>query len=257
MYDINLSYSLSQLMLFILILVRVTIMIWFFPLFPKEKFAQKAKLAFSICLSIVLVSVVKQETDLKLNINFILLLFKEIGAGITLGFMIFLLSGIIRSLGIFISHLIGLEIAKTIAPTIAKNEHASVLSLICFYLGIISLILLDGHHFIIYALATSFEIIPIGKFTLEPELFSLIFQEWLTFMRFIIVIAAPFILFFFTVTIELGFLGKMIPQLNIFLMEYPLRIAGGLLIMAWFLPAFVVGLQKFCFILQESLNELL
>ena len=251
------TWPLPLIHLFICVFIRITIFVWFLPLFPQTPAARYSKIGLSFFLSLLLTMIMHQDATLVAIIEqtpLLLLIVQEIGIGLALGFLLYLLEGTLRSAGAFVSQLMGLQMAQTFAP--GSSSASPLIALLYFYLGIMVLLTLDGHHYLLQVLAYSFEIVPPGSFIALPPLYHHIFQGWQSFYRFVVLLAAPFILLFFTVTIELGILGRMVPKMNIFMMEYPIRLGAGMVLLAWFLPAFFAGLRQLILRFHEVLAGL-
>jgi flagellar biosynthetic protein FliR len=97
-----------------------------------------------------------------------------------------------------------------------------------FYLCMILYLLMDGHHFLIRAMFKSFEVLPVtgvnlgeGAITqmvvLSGEIFYLGVQ-----------IAAPALAALFLTQVALGLLARVAPQMNVFMLSFPLNIAIGI-----------------------------
>ena len=248
---------LPRLLLFVTIFARVTVMLWFVPLFPRQAVTRYAKIALAFFLSFTLTMTLQSQItiDGQLDLSFALLLLQEIATGLVMGFVVFLMEQLLWAAGSFIAHLIGLEMAEMLAP--GTMTPTSPLALFCFLLGMMILLANDAHHLIFQAFALSFEAIPPGKFMLTPQLCELVWQEWHTIYRFLIILAAPLLLLVTVVTVEMGILGRMVPQMNILLMEYPLRLAGAFVIMAWFLPSYCAGVMLLWQMIIETWQTLL
>ena len=191
---------------------------------------------------------------MEVDVSLVVLALQEVSVGFVLGFISFLFEGILRTIGSFLSQVMGLQMAQITSP---GTVHSPIISEVCYLLGVMVLLSVDGHHYFLQAICLSFEVIPIGSFSWKPELFELMFTEWRTLVRFVILLSAPFLLLFFSVITELGILGRMVPQMNIFLMEYPMRLGSCIVIMAWFMPSFLQGFLYIFLIVKDTLNTLL
>ena len=253
-----LTWPLTLVQLFLCAFIRITIFVWFFPLFPQTPAARYGKIGLSFFFALIITLVMQQSPAAIALIHqtpLLILIVQEIGIGLALGFLMYLLEGTLHSAGTFVSQLMGLQTAQTFAP--GSISSSPLISLLYFYLGTMVLLALDGHHYLLQALAYSFEIIPPGSFLATPPLFHHIFQGWQSLYRFVVLLGAPFILLFFTVTIELGILGRMVPKMNIFMMEYPIRLGTSMVLLALFLPAFLAGLRQLILLFNDVLTGLL
>jgi flagellar biosynthetic protein FliR len=88
---------------------------------------------------------------------------------------------------------------------------------------------LDAHHIIIGAIVESFFLInpsEINFSTFTPEIILLIFKA--TFLT-AVKIAAPIMAILFFISVGLGLVARTVPQMNVFIVGFPLQIGVGLL----------------------------
>ena len=105
-------------------------------------------------------------------------------------------------------------------------------------------LLINGHHVLLKAVQKSFLVVPLGgvhfggniaaKFiVLTGDLFYLGVQ-----------IASPIMLALFIVQVALGLLSRVAPQMNVFMLSFPLNILIGVLLVWLGLPIFYIALNK-------------
>jgi flagellar biosynthetic protein FliR len=245
-----LDISFATLLLFICVLVRTSVFVMFLPVFPKQGAARYAKIGVVFALAALLTSVLADKFTLAVDWDsrLIFIVLQEIGVGCSMGFLVLLFEETLWSFGTWVSNLIGLDMVETLAPGMSTSS--SALSFFCAMLGLVIFLCLDGHHFLLLVLVASFDAIPPGSFVLSPGLCQLAWQGWTELYRFLILMVSPFLLLFTVLTVELGILGKMVPQMNIFLMEYPLRLAAAFFLLAWFLPLYGQSIEMLYTMLQ-------
>lgn len=101
-----------------------------------------------------------------------------------------------------------------------------------FLLAVLYLLAINGHHMMIRALVFSFEKIPLGGFVARPALFWEV-SRWGSAMFYDgFMIAAPVVAASVLAYLTMGILGRLVPQINLFVAGFPLTIAVGLLIVA-------------------------
>ncbi len=249
--------SSSSAVLFLCIFLRISVFLRFLPFFPKQSLSLYTKIALAFFLSLIITLPLQEKIQIQvvLDISLAFLALQEVAIGIVMGFLVMMLEQILYCFGSLLSHLMGLDSSEIFAP--GNAAPSSLLAVLFFYIGIAFVLLWDGHHFLLAALCMSIEAIPPGSFALSYDLFSFIFDGWVQLYRFLILLAAPFLLLFSVVIMELGILGKMVPQMNIFLMEYPLRLGCALVLLAWFLPNYNHGVQLVFFYIIDLLHGLL
>ncbi|MBI2423769.1 MAG: flagellar biosynthetic protein FliR [Candidatus Hydrogenedentes bacterium] len=101
-----------------------------------------------------------------------------------------------------------------------------------FILAVLYLLLVNGHHIMLQALIHTFDadVIPVGTFFVRPELL-LEAARWGQVM-FVdgLMIAAPIAAAMLLAYITMGLLGRLIPQIHLFVVGFPLTIAIGLFV---------------------------
>ena len=97
----------------------------------------------------------------------------------------------------------------------------------------------DGHIWVIDALADSFYYLPINSFfnlSITTQLFvSLSKQIFVIGFK----IAAPVMGTLLLVDVALGIITKAVPQINVFVLGFPLKIAVGLVLIIFVIPIYV------------------
>jgi len=190
-----------------------------------------------------------------LDLTYIVLVGQEVLLGIVLGFVVQLCFTIISVAGEIISLEMGFKMATQVDPITGVNTPA----ITQFYQLFTFLIFMgfNGHYWIIEILSRSFGVAPIGSINLGAG-----FGEWLAnlFSNFFTLgtqLAAPIFLLMLMITIGIGLLGKVVQGMNVMDIGFPIRIGGGLLLIAMFLPFLSRTLNHVFSAVQEGLLGLL
>ena len=134
----------------------------------------------------------------------------------------------------------GLSMAHLIDPQ--SGVSTPVISQICYLLGTLIFLSIDGHHWFFQALLQSFQLLAPGEIHIRSGLY----QHLVGLMGYMFVIAikiaAPVMVVLIFIQSALGILSKAVPQVNILLNSFPLTISVGLLFLMFsidlFLPYF-------------------
>lgn len=113
-----------------------------------------------------------------------------------------------------------------------------------FYLfGLLLFFLLDIHHFFLVGLKESFEVIPPFFVGYTEGAHGLIMSEFSKAFSVAVKLASPVLVPIFIMEIAMALISKTIPQINIFVVGFPLRVALGLLTISIFFPVigFLIG----------------
>lgn len=223
---------------FLLILTRISSFMIVAPLFGARNIPTSAKAGFSFLLSLILLPVVKSDINVPPNlITFFSLVVKEIFVGITLAFASLLIFAIVQFAGYLIDMHMGFAIMNIIDP----NAPAQVTTIgqISYLIAFLLFLIINGHHLVLQAFFQSFEIIPLTAGLFSPQLtenFILLTGRIFTIG---LKIALPAIGIIFIAELSMGIIARTIPQINIFLVGFPLRIGLGLFIVGASIPFFI------------------
>ncbi len=121
----------------------------------------------------------------------------------------------------------GLAVANIIDPMSAGQ--ISIIGEFYYILSLLIFILLNGHHYLIAALVRSFELVPVGEGVFGMEMMTFIIK--MSTMLFVVGIklAAPVILTLFIMNSVVGIVARSVPQMNVFIVGFPVAIGVGLI----------------------------
>ncbi|MCL5056901.1 MAG: flagellar biosynthetic protein FliR, partial [Actinobacteria bacterium] len=123
--------------------------------------------------------------------------------------------------------------------------------------GIILFFVLDGHHMLLLGLAKSFEIVPVNMAILSGSSAEIIIKAFARMITLAVQLSAPFIAVILIIDVCLGILGRTAPQMNIFMMGFPLKIIGGILVLAIMAPIMGTVFQSLFRMMERDLYTLL
>ena len=123
-----------------------------------------------------------------------------------------------------------------------SSGQVSVIGEFYYLVSMLVFLMIDGHHVVIEALVRSFELIPIagGVYTagLGEFLIALTGQVFVL----AVMLAAPVIITLFIVNTVLGIIARTVPQMNVFIVGFPLAVGVGLIMIRVSFPYFKVVL---------------
>lgn len=215
---------------FLFVFFRVLSMLWLLPIFQSRTVATGYKAGLSLLVAFLLYQPVVVP-DLQGDPFLILLgVMKEVFIGLSIGFFVRLLFGMVSSAGEFISMQSGLSFARVMDPTMAASvtvlEQFKSLLATMIFLGI------DGHHTILRAVSTSLTAVPPGSIMIRPALFQFMTETTGKVFAASIKICAPVVVTLFLVDIALGILARLIPQVNVFIEGSSIKILITIAVLA-------------------------
>ncbi len=160
-------------------------------------------------------------------------LLAEAGNSTLVGMMVAFVVGIpfaaVRFAGQIIGVQIGFSMVNTIDPQ--SNMQASVLAQFYYLLAVMIFFALDLHHMLIRVLVETCYVAPLfGDVAVRSGAWYLVggFGE---FFKIGFVIATPVVIVLLLISAAMGFVVKTVPQINILVVGFPIKIAVGLAVM--------------------------
>jgi flagellar biosynthesis protein FliR len=101
-----------------------------------------------------------------------------------------------------------------------------------FIIAVLYLLVTNGHHLMIYALAETFNTIPLGGLSPDVGLIGHL-STWGTLMFYNgLLIAGPIVAAMLLAYMTMGLMGRVVPQIHLFVIGFPITIATALLVVA-------------------------
>jgi flagellar biosynthesis protein FliR len=190
------------------------------------------KVAFALLLAALLQPLVPSSTAGLYGLgSLVMAAMGEIFLGLALGWVGRLVFGAVEMAGRVMANEIGLSAAPGFdAP---RPDQEPVATVLVFMAGLF-FFLLGGHHQVLAAFARSFELAPAGAGMLGPAAPEVMIQGSAHVIELGLRMSAPFIALNFLVTLAFAVLSKAVPKMNVFILSYPLRLLGGLMMLSGF-----------------------
>jgi flagellar biosynthesis protein FliR len=253
--DLSIFLSTKSMIVFLLVFTRIIGMLATAPLFstfpcPMQVKAGLAGLcAFIMYPFILQISHFAVPTDL---VSFTGLLAKELVVGILIGFSASLIFTGIQVSGHLLSMEMGIAMSNVLDPVTQQN--VPIVGQFYLFVASIVFIYINGHQWLFSTIHESYASIPIGlDFSFTKPLIEqlIIFFSNLYATAFSLIL--PIFEIMILITILMGFLSKVVPQMNVFMVVLPLKIYIGLSLMAVMMPPTAVYLMK---IIKEMMIDL-
>jgi len=141
-----------------------------------------------------------------------------------------LIFGAVQMAGQLAGIQMGIGLANLIDPQ--SQEHITSLAQWQNLLALLVFLSVDGHHILIRAVADSFRVLPLGGGLPGAPGFGLVLDLAGGLFVVALKVAAPVLVLLLLVNAAMGVLAKLIPQLNVFIVGFPLNVAAGLFVVA-------------------------
>lgn len=237
---------LHPVLVFLVVLARVGGLVTFAPFWSHRVAPAKVRviLAFAVTL-VVTPAVMPKLATLPAEIGTLMLvLVGELVIGLALGFVGRIIFSGLEMAAFFVGSQMGFNLAGTIDPS--TNAQTAAFGTIAQMLGLMILLAADGHHWFLAATIRSFASLAPGAsdLTVSPQLAELFVRMTADALAVGVALAAPAIIVLLVVEFALAVYSQAAPQLQIFVLSFPVKIAVGLSLLGaslYFLPAALRG----------------
>jgi len=236
--------TLDQFVLFMLVLGRVSGILAATPMFGGKLVPNRIKAALAFALTLVLFPVLipklpHMPPDV---ISFGLLMIKEALIGISLGLLSQIIFAAVEFCGYIVSTQMGLSIALQFDPTLGMQ--VSALTVFQNLLAMLLFLSLGAHHIFFSAIVESYQLLPVGAWHMSGELLKFFTSTVSGIFVLGIKLAAPVMASLLAVTVILGVMARVFPQMNVFMVSMPLNIGLGFLFLGVSIMAFIQTLER-------------
>jgi len=224
-------------------LILITIRIFCFFLVVSVFFPNGTPNTVKIGLTLVMAYVLIPGIDhsgihtINNNMSFIINCMNEAVAGLTLGFITNLCFMAVRVAGNLMDFQMGFSMMTMYDPNTSSNT--TLMENLLYWFSLVVFFIVDGHHMLIKALMESFSVIKLGNFFLSQDSINLIIRVFIEYFGIALKIAIPIVLIIFITDLTLGLIGRTVPQLNLMILSFPIKILLGLATFCLALPIFL------------------
>lgn len=256
MFDL-VTLGADRIQLFLLLLMRIGGLMMTAPVFSHSSVPRRIALAMTLGFGVILLPLFV-DTPLPKIDGLVMLVFfclTEFLVGVIISLVFSVVFQSIRFAGAIVGYQIGFSMVNVVDPN--SSEQVSVIGEFWFLLATLIFICINGHHLIIAGLVDSYRAIPLGSGSPSGAV-----GEWLIKYSALVFVlgvkfAAPTVLTVFLVDVAMGVLARTMPQMNIFIVGFPVKIYAGLAVVGLSLPAFSYLLTKITAGLDRELAHLM
>ena len=235
--------EIAVVQLYALVLARFAGLVVSAPVLGSGNFPMQAKVGLAATMALVLTPVLMvQEPAIPSDpLAFALVGAGEFLLGVLVGFSLTLIFNAIQVAGQIIDLQTGFGMMNVFNP--ALETQFPIFGFFLFIMATIYLIVLNGHLLIIKALVSTYDTVPVGEFMLRQNVLG----EFATLghLMFVdgLVLASPLAAAMLLAYVTMGLLGRVVPQIHLFVVGFPLTIGVGLLLMSLIMGVYTHTLE--------------
>ncbi|MDO4786619.1 MAG: flagellar biosynthetic protein FliR [Fretibacterium sp.] len=225
------------LFVYLLIHLRFVGMVFASPLFAATMSPLPFRYLCAVLLTVVSIGAVSGEVSVMLfenPLSLSLLALREILVGIAIGLLASLPLVALRVAGEQAGMAMGFSMALVVDPM--TQSQGSVLGQLYFLVGMWFYFRWNGHLLMVRSVVESLTLVPLGRLNPFPS-GDMSLGAWVQGLFVLgIRIVIPFYCALVLADVGLGFLARTVPQMNIFVLGLPVKVALGFLVLAVALP---------------------
>ncbi|MDI6829321.1 MAG: flagellar biosynthetic protein FliR [Armatimonadota bacterium] len=236
------SFGIERLETFILILARTAGIFTVTPLFGSNQVPLQVRIAMALGLTMVFVPLYKGDGLLASDaLQMMLLIGKETLVGLVIGFVATLILTTVQIAGEFVDMESGFSFASMVDPI--NGTHTAVVGRLHFLIAGLLFFVTNAHHVMIQGLADSFGLVPIGELVVNSTVASGVIDIFVHLFGVAIRIAMPVLSAVFLADVSLALIARAVPQMNVLIVGFPLKIGVGLVGILIALPVIIASTQ--------------
>jgi len=238
-----LEQSGEQFLVFLLVLARVSALLVFAPIFGSRALPLQVKAGLSLIVAVLFALTLRADTaGMRWGLDFALRVGGEVLIGIAVGYVATLLFEAVQLAGEMVGLQMGFGIVNVIDPL--TSVQVSLVGQFKFMLAVLLFMAVNGHRVIIEAIGQSFQIIPPGHLVFETRIgqhFGVLFGQMLVVA---VKLAAPVLVALLLASFAEGVIARTVPQINIFIVGFGIRIAFGIFMLMLSVGFFVLVMTR-------------
>jgi len=256
------AISQQSIVIFLLISTRISAVLFTAPIYSTRNLSPQIKVWVVVFIALIFTPQIMAVTTVPFDVNpirILIMLLQEITIGAFMGFVVALIFAIIEFAAFEIDQIAGLQMSMSLNPF--SGSQSSMTGQLFYMITVYIFFLIAGHHQLFISIARSFDIVPLGTLAISQatitHLSTMFTNIFMTGMK----IALPIYAVLFIINVILGVFARLVPQMNVFFLSFPIKISIGLGLIASFMSAYMVifprvlgSIQQDLLIILESIN---
>jgi len=225
----------NQLSGFILVLARVTPLFVLAPLFSSQLIPARVKGLIAVGISIGLTPIAMHGQHVPSDaVSVAELVLEGLLVGLAFAFSLSMLLAALESAGSLIDVVSGFSYGSLINPM--NGESSAVISRFYSLVGTMIFLMIGGDAWTLRGLSRTFQLVPLTDAPRLSSLVSGVEQVFGTIFTAALEVAAPVLAALLITDVAFGVVSRVVPQMNVFAVGFPTKVAVALLVVSASLP---------------------
>lgn len=214
--------GLDNVVRFALLFARFSGLVAFFPFFGHMKIPVVVKTAMVVVFTLIMLPFSNPINFEVTTLTLFLSLISELTLGFMAGLTLYLVFGMLELAGMQISFVMGFTMANVMDPQTGKSS-----PLLAQFFTLVALTLFlafDGHHMMLLLYYKSLQTLPLGGFYPDVSMWEYISKGTLNLFVFGFILSFPIKAMSILADVIFGMLMKTMPQFNLLVVGFPIKI---------------------------------
>ncbi len=229
-----LNITAAEIETFIFVFLRVGAIVVTIPIFGSTSAPARVKAGLSLMIAFLIFPFVEMVPPPPEILPLIVRMLGEVMIGIIIGFAGSLIFAGVQMAGQLVGFQMGFAIVNVFDPV--TSSQVSILAQFQYLFAVLLFLALDGHHVYLSAVADSYRLVLPFGFEFSGELARSIAGLAKGLFIIAVKVAAPAVAVLLMVDIGFGLIARTVPQMNILIVGFPVKIAMGLIGIGLALP---------------------
>lgn len=232
----------GQVVLFLLLFARISGLFAFFPFFSHANIPISLKTAITLFMVIFLFPLLPEITMTLSPTSIALAITSELLIGFIAGLFLNITFAILQLAGMQISFVMGFTMANVIDPQTSTS--IPLMSQLLSLVGLMILLAFNGHHQMLIFISDSLSLLPLGSFYPQTNILSYLAKAVSGMFVYGFILSFPVLAFSLLLDVVFGMLMKTMPQFNLLVVGFPIKIAASFVVLITTLGSMMLLFKK-------------
>ena len=252
----HVTFDMNQYLIFLLASCRTAGVIFFNPIFGRNSVPAIMKVGLS--LAIAMFAVFELGTTQVINysaLEFIAAMLQGFVIGIVIGFIMTLFLSVFQLGGEVMDMQMGLSMASMYDP--ATRANISVTGNLLTAMYVLIFFISNAHLALFTVVIQSFQVIPLGVGQISNQVAVYFIELMYYIFLYAVQLSLPIIVTEIIAEFAVGILMRLVPNINVFVINIQIKVIIGLIIILTIIPALANFMTQMNLLMMEKITQVL
>jgi flagellar biosynthetic protein FliR len=189
------------------------------------------------------------------GVGMMITMVKEFIVGFTLGFVLTLFLSVFHIGGQIIDFQMGLSMATMFDPS--SNSQITITGNLMTIFYTVLFFVTDSHMHLLSIAIRSYDVVPLGLESLDGSIGIYMAELFAYILLYAVQLALPWIVTIMVVEVAVGIMMKVVPNINVFVVNIQMKVICGLVVLLTIIPVLVEYMNRLNLLLLSRMQEVL